>query len=133
MLRTGVDAQIAELLAAQRTARDHALDGLLHHALRETALQDRLRSALLDAADEAGVVVINLVLTLAAGQHDLGGIDDDDVVAIVDVRGIGGAMLAAQAHRNQGREPSDHQSLGVDQHPLLLDLGRFRRKRCHVR
>ena len=71
MLGAGVDAQIAHLLAAERAAREHALDGLLDHALGEAALEDRLRGALLDAADEAGVLVVDLVLALAAGEHHL--------------------------------------------------------------
>ena len=81
-----IDAQIAELRAAERAARQHALDRLLQHALGELALEDRARGALLDAADVAGVVVVDLLLALLAGQHDLLGVDDDDVVAAIDVR-----------------------------------------------
>src|SRR6195952_1771026 len=61
MLGAGINTQIAELHAAKRPARDHALDGLFDHALGEAALEDRLGGAFLDAADEAGVVVIDLV------------------------------------------------------------------------
>src|ERR1700730_8538839 len=71
MFGTGVNAQIAHLHAAERTARDHALDGLLDHALGETTLEDRLRGAFLDAADETGVLVVDLVVALATGQHDM--------------------------------------------------------------
>src|SRR5471030_152250 len=74
MLGPGIDAQVAELHAAKRPARNHALDGLLEHALGETALEDRLRGAFLDATDEAGVVVIDLVIALAPGQHDMRGV-----------------------------------------------------------
>src|SRR3954464_3219868 len=55
MLGAGIDAQIADLDAAERAARNHALNGFLDHALGEAALQDRLGGAFLDAADEAGV------------------------------------------------------------------------------
>src|ERR1700722_7364594 len=78
MLGSRIDAQITELNAAERPARDHALNGLLHHALGETALEDRLGGTLLDATDEAGVVVIDLVVALASGQHSMRRIDDDD-------------------------------------------------------
>src|SRR5271156_3135191 len=81
MLRPGIDAQIAELYAAKRPARNHALDGLLDHALGETALEDGLRRAFLDATDEAGVLVIDLVVALAPRQHGMRRIDDDDIVA----------------------------------------------------
>ena len=118
-----IDAQVAELRAAERPTRQHALHGLLDDALGELALEDRAGRALLDAADEAGVVVIDLLLALAAGQHDLVGVDDDDIVAVVDVRGVGRLVLAAQAHGDDRGEAADDQAVGVDQHPFLLDVG----------
>ena len=123
MLGAGIDAQIAELHAAERSARNHALDRLFDHALGEPALEDRLGGAFLDAADEAGVIVIDLVVTLAPGQHHMRGVDDDDVVAAIDMGRVGRKMLAAQPHRDEGGEPADHQTFGVDQHPLLRHLG----------
>src|SRR5450756_2826673 len=86
MLGAGVDPQITELNAAKRSARNHALDGLLDHARGETALEDRLGGTFLDAADEAGMVVIDLVLALAAGQHDVRRVDDDDTVSYTHLR-----------------------------------------------
>src|SRR5690606_10208263 len=50
VLGAGIDAQVLHLAAAKRPARDHALDGLLEHALRKAAFQDVARGALLDAA-----------------------------------------------------------------------------------
>src|ERR1700722_16305578 len=73
MLWAGINAQVTELHPAERPARDHALDRLLHHAFGKAALEDRLRGAFLDAADEAGVIVIDLVLALAPGQHRMRG------------------------------------------------------------
>ena len=113
----GIDAQIAHLHAAERPARDHALDGLLDHALGETALEDLLRGALLDVADIAGVLVIDLLLALAAGQHRMRGVDDDDVVAAIDMGRVGREVLAAQAHGDERGEATDDQTLGVDQRP----------------
>src|SRR5258706_12043344 len=133
MFGAGINAQIAHLDAAERAARDHALDGLLDHALGEATLEDRLRAALLDATDEAGVLVIHLVFALATGQHDVRRVDDDDVVAAVDVGGVGREVFTAQAHRDEGGETTDDQTLGVDQHPLLRHLGRLCRKGFHVR
>ena len=40
MVAALVDAQIAELLAAERAARQHALDGLFDHALGETPFEN---------------------------------------------------------------------------------------------
>src|SRR6185437_12543376 len=79
MLGAGIDVQVAELAAAQRPARDHALDRLLDDTLGETALEDLARRALLDVTDIAGVLVIDLLLALAAGQDRMRGVDDNDI------------------------------------------------------
>src|SRR4051794_16509958 len=97
MLRTGVDAEAAHLLTAERAAGDHALDRLLDDALGEAAAQARAQALALDAARKAGVPVEDLLLVLAAGQADLLGVDDDDVVTAIDVRRERGLVLAAQA------------------------------------
>src|SRR5690606_17253159 len=101
MVSTGVDAQVLHLTAAERTARDHALNSLLENALREAAFEDLASSALLDAASVTGVPVILLVLVLAAGQGNLVGIDDDDIVTVVNVRREGWLVLAAQTVGNE--------------------------------
>src|SRR3546814_2918104 len=81
------NAQVAHLLAAERAARDHALDGLFEHALGEAALEDLRGAGFLDAAGIAGMLVIALVGHLLAGELHLFGIDDDDIVAAIDMRG----------------------------------------------
>ena len=91
------------------------------------ALEDRLGRPLFDAADIAGVVVVDLLVALAPGEHHLVGVDDDDVVAIVHMRRERGLVLAAQARRDDGSEPPDDEAFGVDQKPLLLDVGRLGR------
>ncbi len=80
---------------------------------------DLARGALLDAAGMAGVPVVHLVGVLLAGERDLLGIDDDDVVAVIDMRGEGGLVLAAQAVGDDGREAADDEAFGIDQDPLL--------------
>src|SRR5580704_5510297 len=76
MLVAAIDVKIAHLPAAQRSARDHALDGFFQDAPGETALEDFARGAFLDMTDVAGVLVIDLVFTLPSGQHRMRGIDD---------------------------------------------------------
>ena len=117
-----VDAQVAELLAAERTARQHALHRLLDDALREAPFQDELGAPLLDAAGIAGVVIVDLVVALATGQHHLLGVDDDDVVAVIHVRSERRLVLAAKPERDDRGEPPDDEPARVDQDPFLLDL-----------
>ena len=59
---------------------------------------------------------------LAAGEDGLLRVDHDYVIAHVDVRGVGGLVLAPQMHGYEYGKTTDDEALGVDQHPLLLDL-----------
>ena len=62
------------------------------------------------------------------------GVDDDDMVAAIDVRGEARLVLAAQDVGDDRREAADHQPVGIDQMPFLLDLGRLDRLgRLHQR
>src|SRR5260370_5285397 len=132
MLGSLVDAQVSELTASERSPRQHALDRLLDDALRKPAFEQELRGARLDAADVAGVVVIDLLVELAARQHHLFRIDDDDVVAAIDMGRIGRLVLAAQAERDDRGEPADDEAVGIDQHPSFLDLGWLGRIGLHL-
>lgn len=76
--------------------------------------------------------VVGFILALVAGKNDFLGIDDDDVVATVHVGGKGGLVLATQAVGDDRGCPADNQSIGVDQHPLLLDILGFRRIGLHL-
>src|SRR5947209_19632179 len=104
MVRALVDPQVAELLPSEWPARQHALHRLLDDPLGELALEDHLGRTLLDAAGIAGVVVVDLLLALAAGEDYLLGVDDDDVVAIVDMRREARLVLAAKPQRDERGE-----------------------------
>jgi hypothetical protein len=134
MLRAVVEVKRAHLVAAERAARDHALHRLLEHTLGETALEHLARSRLLQPAGVAGVLVIDLLVELAAGEADLVGVDHDDMVAAIDVRREARLVLAAQDVGDDRRDAPDDQAVGVDQMPFLLDLGRLGRLgRLHQR
>jgi hypothetical protein len=127
MLGAIVEMQRAHLVTAQRTARDHPLDRLFEHALGEAALEHLARTDLLDAAGIAGVLVVDLVLQLLAGEPHLARVDDDDMVAAIDMRGEARLVLAAQDIGDDRSEPPDHQTVGIDQMPFLLHLTRLGR------
>src|SRR6185437_16610671 len=97
MLHARIDVQVLHLLTAERSAGDHALDGLYQDALREAAFEALAQGLALDAAGMTGVPVEHFTLGLAAGEAHLLGVDDDDVVAAIDVRGEHRLVLAAQA------------------------------------
>src|ERR1700730_6885939 len=128
VLGSGKDPEVLHHAAPERSARHHALDRLLDDALRMFAIENGALAAPLDAAGIAGVPIEDAVGTLVAGQLDLFGIDDDDVVAAIHMWCKRGLMLAAQTSRDDRGEPAEHQAFGVDQQPLLLDVGRFGRE-----
>ena len=132
MLGTAVDAQVAHLLAAQRAAGEHALDRLQDHPLGETALEDLAGGAVLDAAGKAGVPVVALVGALVAGHLHLLGVDDDHVVAHVHVRRERRLVLAAEDLGDVRGEAAENDALGVDQHPLLVDVALADRIGLHL-
>jgi hypothetical protein len=76
----------------------------------------------LETADVAGVPAVPLVLELAAGEVDLRRVQHDHVVTHVEVRSEGRLVLASEDRRHLGSQASQHQSLGVDDVPLALDL-----------
>src|SRR3546814_1689512 len=120
MYATDVDLQLAELCVDQRARRQNALDGLLEHAIG-MGLQNLFERGRTDAARILGMPVVNLVLELVAGRLHLLGIDDDDVIARVDVRGVFRLVLAAQAVGNFSGQTAERFVRRVNHVPVALD------------
>ena len=94
-------------------------------------LADVLGALLAQAAFVSAVIPVELLLFLAAGQPDLGRVDDHDVVARIDVRRVDGLVLALEQARRLGRHPAEHQALGVNDMPLPLHTSGSGNKRTH--
>ena len=73
----------------------------------------------------------DVVGAFVAGQLDLLGIDDDDIVAAIHMGCEGGLVLAAQPHRDDRGESAQDQAVGIDQQPFLVDVRRFGGKGFH--
>ena len=127
VLGSGIEVQGAHLLATKRAARDHPLNRFFKHTLGEATFENLLRRRFLDTAGVPGVFVIDLVGRLVAGEFHLVDIDDDHVIAAIDVRGVARRGLAAQNVGDDRREATDDKSVGIDNVPVLFDLGRFDR------
>jgi hypothetical protein len=74
-----------------------------------------------------------LLLTLVAGQGDLLGVDDDDEVTGVDVRGEGRLVLAAQQRGRLRRETPEDDVTRVDDVPATNDVAGLGGVRAHGR
>ena len=86
--------------------------------------QHLLRRGDLLPAGVVGVVLVLLLVPLLAGELHLLGVDHDDEVAGVAVRGVLRLVLAAEDVRDRDRQPADDQVGRVDHDPLVLDRRR---------
>ncbi len=122
MLGSNINAQIAHQLVAQCRTINHALNGLDDQLLGSFAREDFAFGALLDAARITGVVVEDALLGLVAGQSDLLGIDDNDVVTAIEEGGIAGLVFALEKHGDLGSQAAEDEVFRVNQQPVFLDL-----------
>ena len=72
-----------------------------------------------------GTARVLLERALATGHHDVTRVDDDDVLAGVDVLGELRTVLAAQDAGNVGRQAAERLPASVDEEPALLELCRL--------
>src|SRR5690606_37451370 len=122
MRGAGVDPELLAHLAAQTVLGQHPLDRELDDPLGVLLDHPTERDVLL-AAHVPAVTEVRLLVDLVAGEPHLLGVDDDDVVAAVQVRGEDGLVLAAQDAGDVAGEPAEDLAIGVDDPPAALDVG----------
>jgi len=121
MLLPGVNVEATQLHLAHAVRRKHAPNGALDEALR-VLLFDLLCGLNLEAARETRVTVIDLLIPLLAAEFDLIGVDDDDVIAVVDVRRPGGLVLTGERAGDPDGEGSKALTGRIDDVPVVLGL-----------
>jgi hypothetical protein len=67
-----------------------------------------------------------LLARLLGSEDDLGRVDDDHVVARVDVGCVGRLVLAAQQGGHLRGQPAQDEAVGVNEVPGALDVGGLR-------
>src|ERR1700722_3258444 len=93
MLGTSIHLELAVHLLAQFGLRKHSLNGFLYHAHRPGLAHDA-RLGFGEAAGITRMAAINLLLFFSAGEPDLAGVYDHDVIAHIEKRRVGGLILA---------------------------------------
>src|SRR2546427_12955937 len=117
----GVDLEATQLLLADGPVLQHAGHRVPERIGRMP--HDHVAvGALAKAARIARVRGIDLVGRLLPGHSDALEVDDDHVVAGVQVRGVHRLVLAAQHLRHAGREPAQGLPTGIDDVPAGRDL-----------
>ena len=113
-----VDAQLACAACAELVLGKHAEDGFANDFFR-ARLHQAANGNFFEPAGEAAVMAINFLVDLVAGEADALGIDDDDVVAAIEMRGEIGLVLTDQQAGDACREATEHLSIGIDDEPIL--------------
>lgn len=127
MLGSHIDIQVAIELVAQTVFGEHATDSMFEDTFG-VRFEQFGGSSLALATGIASITLIDFIGHLVAGEDDFLGVDDNDVVAAVDVRGEGRFGFPSEDVGDTGSQASYGLVGGIDQHPLLFDslgVGRY--------
>jgi hypothetical protein len=95
MIWAHIDLQFSELRSAEPVLGEHPPHRRLHEPLGVLS-PDLLGTKLTDSPGVAGMVVITLARLLGAGQPNLLGVDDDDVITRVEKGSVRGLFFSGQ-------------------------------------
>ena len=87
MLTSGEDLQALHALGGQFVLGEHTFDGVFDDTLR-VFFTDFFKGGVFDAAWEAGVAIVYFASFLVASDNSVFGVDDNDVVATINVRSV---------------------------------------------
>ena len=94
---------------------------------------DLLDGPIMLAAFPAGIAHELLLGLLLAREDDFLGVDDDDKIAGIKVRGIDGLVFPAQNIGSLRRQTAQNGAVGVDHVPFALVQIHFRQMRFHLK
>ena len=132
MLRAAIYAQLGEHMVAQRAGGQHATHGLFKGELGLGGHQTAIGN-FLDAARIAGMIVVLFLVQLRAGQLDLVAVDNDNMIACVNMGRIGRLVLATQYRSHLAGQTAQYEAISIDHVPLTLQGLVLRHKRFHVK
>lgn len=120
MLWTGIHMEVTVELISKTVLGKHAANGVFENALG-MASEDLCGCGLTLAARVTGVTLIDFVGHFLAGEDNFFGIDNDNVVATINMRGEARFGLATEDVGNASGQTSYGLILGINEHPILLD------------
>lgn len=89
--------------------------------LVERFLHQDLGSEFTLTAGITGIVQIDFVGELLAGEYNLVGVDDDDIVTALHVGAVGGFVFAAEEFGDFCAKTTENLVGGIDYNPLVID------------
>ena len=129
---TGKNAKLGQHRARKAVFRQHALDRVHDDKLRiADALLGKFAKGF--AADVTGEKHVPILLLFFTGDDDFLGVDDDNVIARINMRGVGGLVAATDEVGGFNRETAKHLALGIDEIPFGLDRALVGEKGFHAK
>ena len=123
---TRFETETEEHSVAKFVFREHTSDCELHH-LGRMAIAHLLERRLMKSTHKLGMRPVEFVVFFVAGDDDLVRIEDDDVVAIVDMVCVVDFVLTGDEACDECRDTSERLALGVDAVPLPIETGNLLR------
>jgi len=112
-----IDAQLLGAASAELIFRQHAQNSFANHPIGAVGAHSLGRN-FFQAAGIPAVAPVDFVLKFIAGEANLVGVDDHDVIAAIEIRRKAGLVLADQNARDLGGDPAEHLPSGVHDHPI---------------
>src|SRR5271156_2220920 len=106
-----VNLELGVHLPAHLGLGEHALDGFFDDLFGLKG-EEADKGLFAQAAGEAGVAAVELSLALEAGEPNLFGVDDDNMVADIDIGGVLRAPLTGQVAGGDGGETAQGLAAG---------------------
>lgn len=119
VLWTSEYVQIAIELASELVLREHALDSLLYESVRLSVVE-LLSCQCALTPRKTCVARVDFVCPLLACEVDLLGIDHDDVVTTIGMRGEVGLVLSSDEACHFTGHATECLSFCIDEQPLLV-------------
>ena len=131
MFGASIDFEFLDHLVTKSAVREHSPNSGLERSGRMLGQKvGKVDPAF--AGDVTGVVEVFLLQVLVAGNGNLAGVDDNNEVTSVDVRGIDGLVLAHEEASNFACNASHRLVSGIHKLPLAADGLRVYRNSLHV-
>src|ERR1035441_3339598 len=131
MLVAAIHLQLGSHCTPELALGKHALDSLFQDLFR-LACQEARKGLFAQAAGETGVATVKFLLALETSQPHFFSINDDYVIAHIDVRNVLGIQLAAQHTGRLGSQPAQRLAAGIYHKPFAVNILAARNKGRHL-
>jgi len=118
VLGTGINLQLVHHMTCQFVLWHHPTDGVENQVFGLACLTVGI--AFQTQAGVAGVPGVVANVHFATRHADLFGVDDDDIIAAIDVRRVFRTVLAHQDHRDVAGQSAQNLIGGIDDKPVFF-------------